>query len=74
MSVPERRAKLDRDHPGLSIRRQRALLGIVRSGVCRRPRPANDNELALIRRIDELAGRFWARAGWRRCCRLVASR
>ena len=30
------------------------LLGIARSGVYRPPRPANDNDLALMRRIDEL--------------------
>ncbi|WIW50397.1 hypothetical protein ML401_35230 (plasmid) [Bradyrhizobium sp. 62B] len=30
------------------------LLGISRSGVYRPPRPANDNDLALMRRIDEL--------------------
>ncbi|MEY9748833.1 putative transposase [Bradyrhizobium japonicum] len=30
------------------------VLGIARSGVYRPPRPANDNDLALMRRIDEL--------------------
>jgi len=30
------------------------LLGIARSGVYRSPRQANDNDLALMRRIDEL--------------------
>jgi len=30
------------------------LLGIARSGVYRPPRSANDNDLALMRRIDEL--------------------
>jgi putative transposase len=29
-------------------------LGVARSGVYRPPRPANDNDLALMRRIDEL--------------------
>ena len=38
----------------LSIRRQCALLGVARSGVYRPPRPANDNDLPLMRRIDEL--------------------
>jgi hypothetical protein len=38
----------------LSIRPQCALLGVARSGVNRSPRPANDNDLALMRRIDEL--------------------
>ena len=54
MSAPRRRAKLDRDHPQLSIRRQCAMLGLARSGVYRLPRPANDDDLALMRRIDEL--------------------
>jgi putative transposase len=54
MSTPDRRALLDRDHGRLSIRRQCTLLGIARSGVYRPPRSANDNDLALMRRIDEL--------------------
>jgi putative transposase len=54
MSAPDRRARLDRDRPKLSVRRQCALLGVARSGVYRKPRPANDNDLALMRRIDEL--------------------
>ena len=54
MSVPDRRALLDRDHAKLSIRRQCELLGIARSGVYRPPRAANDNDLGLMRRIDEL--------------------
>jgi putative transposase len=45
---------LDRADKALSIRRQCMLLGIARSGVYRPPRPANDNDLALMRRIDEL--------------------
>ena len=45
---------LERDHPALSIRGQCRLLGIARSGVYR-PDPANDDEdLALMRRIDAL--------------------
>src|SRR5579864_8650227 len=54
MSAPDRRAKLDRDHPRLSVRRQCAMLGIARSGVYRLPSAANDDDLALLRRIDEL--------------------
>jgi transposase len=52
-STPDRRAMLERDHPTLSIRGQCRLLGIARSGVYR-PRPANDADLALMRRIDAL--------------------
>ena len=54
MSTPDRRGMLDRADKALSIRRQCMLLGIARSGVYRPPRPANDNDLALMRRIDEL--------------------
>ena len=54
MSAPDRRQKLDRAHPVLSIRRQCALLSLARSGVYRLP-PANDDaDLSLMRRIDEL--------------------
>jgi len=54
MSASNRPAKLDRDHPDLSVRRQCAMLGVARSGVYRKPAPANDNDLALMRRIDAL--------------------
>ncbi|MDE5464938.1 IS3 family transposase [Bradyrhizobium sp. CSS354] len=54
MSTPDRRGMLDRADIALSIRRQCMLLGIARSGVYRPPRPANDNDLALMRRLDEL--------------------
>ncbi len=58
MSAPERRAKLDRDHPQLLVRRQCGMLGVARSGVYRLPRPANDDDLTLMRRIDELFTRW----------------
>jgi putative transposase len=45
---------LDRADKALSIRRQCALLAVARSGVYRPKRPANDNDLGLMRRIDEL--------------------
>ena len=55
MSAPDRRAMLDRaERAALSVRRQCALLGVARSGVYRTPKPANDNDGALMRRIDEL--------------------
>src|SRR5215467_13360792 len=54
MSVPDRRTRLDRAHRSLSIRRQCQLLGVARSGVYRMLAPANDNDLAVMRQIDEL--------------------
>jgi putative transposase len=72
MSAPDRRALLDRDHGQLSIRRQCALLGVARSGVYRLPRPANDNDLALTRRIDELFT-AWPFLGSRRLTTLMRS-
>ena len=72
MSRPDRRALLDRRHGRLSIRRQCALLGVARSGVYRPPRPANDNDLALTRRIDELFT-AWPFLGSRRLTTLLRS-
>jgi len=54
MSAPDRRALIDRDQRAPSIRRQCGLLGVARSGVYRQAPPANDNDLALMRRLDEL--------------------
>jgi len=54
MSAPDRRALLDRDHAVLSIRRQCALVRVARSGIYQPPPPANDNDLVLTRRLDEL--------------------
>ncbi len=59
MSAPDRRAKLDRAH-GRSVDppAMRVAGSGARSGVCRKPRPANDNDLEAMRRID---ARFTAR-------------
>jgi len=55
MSKPDREAMLDRGHSVLSIRRQCELLWLSRSGVYRAKPPAGDeDDLALMRRIDEL--------------------
>jgi putative transposase len=54
MSKPDREAMLDRDHAALSIRRQCQLLSLCRSGVYRPKRIANDDDLAPMRRLDEL--------------------
>lgn len=53
MSAPDRRALVDHGDT-LSIRKQCVLLGVARSGFYRPPRPANDDDLGLMRRIDEL--------------------
>jgi putative transposase len=71
MSIPDRRAKLDRAHGVLSIRRQCRLLGLSRSGVYRPPAPAGDDDLTLMRRIDELF-MAWPFLGSRRMARMLS--
>ena len=70
MSTPDRKALLDREHPALSMRRQCAMLGIARSGVYRLPPAANDDDLALMRRIDRLFTQ-WPFLGSRRMTALL---
>ncbi len=70
MSVPDRRALVDRDHRAPSIRRQCRLLGLSRSGVYRKPPPANENDLALMRRVDELFT-AWPFLGSRRMAEML---
>ena len=54
MSAPQRRAMVERPGEDLSVRRQCELLNVARSGVYR-PKPApSADDLALMRRIDEL--------------------
>jgi len=71
MSIPDRRAKLDRTHGVLSIRHQCRLLGLSRSGVYRTPLPASDDDLTLMRRIDELFT-AWPFLGSRRMARMLS--
>ncbi len=54
MSAPDRRALVDRDHREPSIRRQCQLVGVARSGIYREPRAVTGDDLASMRRIDEL--------------------
>ena len=54
MSAPERRAKVERTGAGVSVRRQCALLDVARSGVYRAKPETSAEDLALMRRIDEL--------------------
>src|SRR5689334_18118182 len=70
MSASDRRALIDRGARLPSIRRQCALLGVARSGVYRARRPANDNDLLLLRRIDELY-MAWPFLGSRRMMALL---
>ena len=54
MSAPDRRAMVERPGKDLSVRRRCALVGVARSGVYR-PKPvAGADDLAVMRRIDEL--------------------
>ncbi len=70
MSAPDRRELVDRKHDKLSIRRQCALLGLARSGVYRPPPAADNNDLVLMRRIDELFT-AWPFLGSRRMTALL---
>jgi putative transposase len=70
MSLPDRRARLDRDHRVLSIRRQCGLLGLARSGVYRTPAPPDDGDVTLMRRIDELFT-AWPFLGSRRMAQML---
>jgi putative transposase len=54
MSAPARRAKVERTAEDLSVRRQCALLNVARSGVYRPKPETSADDLALMRRIDEL--------------------
>jgi putative transposase len=71
MSALDRRAKLDRNHPDLSVRQQCAMLGVARSSVYRQPRPVNDSDLEAMGPID---GLFTARPffGARRIARTLS--
>src|SRR5258706_11187174 len=54
MSVPERRGMVEGPAEKLSVRRQCALLNLARSGVYRPGQVTGADDLALMRRIDEL--------------------
>jgi putative transposase len=54
MSAPERRAMVERPAGDVSVRRQCALLNVARSGIYRPRSEAGADDLALMRRIDEL--------------------
>ena len=54
MSPGERRALVDRYDPDLSITAQCQLLKVARSTLYYQPAPADPDDLALMRRMDEL--------------------
>ena len=54
MSMPDRRAMIDPAKDDLSVRRQCELLALARSGVYRPKSATATDDLALMRRIDEL--------------------
>ncbi len=54
MSAPDRGAMVERSGEDLSVRRQCALVGVARSGIYRPKRVAGADDLAVMRRIDEL--------------------
>jgi putative transposase len=54
MRAPDRRAMVERPGKDLSVRRQCTLLNLARSGVYRPKRVIGADDLALMRRIDEL--------------------
>jgi putative transposase len=54
MSTADRRGMLDRADAKLSIRAQCTMLGLSRSGVYRQRAANDDDDVALMRRIDEL--------------------
>jgi putative transposase len=54
MSAPERRTRVERTAEDFSVRRQCELLNVARSGVYRPKTEPSVEDLALMRRIDEL--------------------
>jgi putative transposase len=54
MSVPARRALIDRDDAALPVAAQCRLLKIARSTLYYQPAPASADDLAVMRRMDEL--------------------
>src|SRR5580692_1966762 len=54
MSPGERRELVDRDNPDLSITAQCRLLNVARSTLFYQPAPVDPDDLALMRRMDEL--------------------
>ena len=58
MPAEEKRQWIEPDHPSPSIRRQCELLGLASSTFYYRPRPETPENLALLRKLDELYMEF----------------
>ena len=54
MSLPERKALIDRDHDALSIARQCSLLSVSRSTAYYQPVPVTTETLEIARAIDKI--------------------
>jgi hypothetical protein len=54
MSPSEQRLLIDRAHPALTIAEQCAALGLSRSTLYYKPRPASEEDLQIMRLMDEL--------------------
>ena len=65
MSQTARLAMVSRPHPDFSIARQCALLKVPRSTLYYKPKPISDDDLTMMRRIDEIYMR-WPFYGSRR--------
>src|SRR5258706_3891389 len=70
MGRPGRRGVAGRGHGKVANRREGRLVGLGGFGVYRAPRPANDNDLAVMRRLDELFT-AWPFLGSRRLAALL---
>ena len=73
MSRGDRKAMMRRDHPALSLSRQCKVLSISRSSFYYAPKGESPENLALMRRIDELflkypSARSMAAARWSASC------
>jgi putative transposase len=74
MSRAERKAMIQRDHPDLSLSRQCRLLTISRSSFYYAPKGESPENLALMRRIDELFLKYPFYARWPGTCGARGSR
>jgi transposase-like protein len=63
MSTPDRRGLLDPSHESLSVRRQCALVGVARSSFYRAKPPADEGDLALMKRKRRPSPTFWSLTG-----------